>query len=229
MKRRLRTLRRRPRPSSVAERPAAPPVPSSRRSGWRELPFLVVMALVIVIVIKTFVVQAFWIPSESMVPTLKPGDRVLVCRFCYWFDDISRGDVIVFSNPNPTTESARGAIGGFIHWLGQGTGFGSGGQTDYIKRVIGLPGDVVEIKSGTLLVNGQKIPEPYLNSVDPDTRSFGPVTVPPDDLFVMGDNRSHSGDSRFPPGEGLGWVPERTVIGQAFVRIWPPSRVGGVG
>jgi signal peptidase I len=213
----------------VADRPDEVPGQPDRRGGWREIPALLLSAFVIVIIIKTFVVQAFWIPSESMVPTLQPGERILVCRFCYWFDDISRGDVIVFSNPNPSQEPDRGVIGGFVHWLGQGTGLGSGGQTDYVKRVIGLPGDVVEIRTGQLYVNGHHIPEPYLNTVDPDTRSFGPVTVPPGDLFVMGDNRSHSGDSRFPPGQGLGWVPERTVIGQAFVRIWPPSRVGGVG
>ena len=212
----------------MADRPDAAPGEPERTSGWREIPLLLVAALVIVIVIKTFVVQAFWIPSRSMVPTLQPGDRILVCRFCYWVDDISRGDIVVFSDPHPTQEPDRGIIGGFVHWLGQGTGLGTGGQTDYVKRVIGLPGDVIEVKTGTLYVNGHLTPEPYLNPVDPDTRSFGPVTVPPADLFVMGDNRSHSGDSRFPPGQGLGWVPERTVIGQVFVRIWPPSRVGGV-
>ena len=213
----------------MADRPEASPGEPAHKSGWREVPFLVLAAFLIVVVVKTFVVQAFWIPSKSMVPTLQPGDRILVCRFCYWFDDISRGDVIVFSNPHPPQASDLGLIGGFVHWLGQGTGLGSGGQTDYVKRVIGLPGDVIEIKTGKLYLNGQLVPESYLNPVDPDTRSFGPVTVPPDDLFVMGDNRSHSGDSRFPPGQGLGWVPERMVIGQVFVRIWPLSRAGGVG
>jgi signal peptidase I len=227
--RRLRTPRRRPRPSSVADRPDAEPGEPERKSGWREIPILIAVAFVIVIVLKTFVVQAFWIPSRSMVPTLQPGDRILVCRFCYWFDDISRGDIVVFSDPHPTATPSRGLVGGVVHWLGQGTGLGSGGQTDYVKRVIGTPGDVVEIRSGTLYVNGHLVPEPYLNPVDPDTRSYGPVTVPPDDLFVMGDNRSHSGDSRFPPPEGLGWVPERAIIGQVFVRIWPLSRAGGVG
>ena len=213
----------------MADRPDASPGEPAHKSGWREIPLLLLSAFLIVIVVKTFVMQAFWIPSKSMVPTLQPGDRILVCRFCYWFDDISRDDVIVFSNPHPSPVPDPGIIGGFVHWLGQGTGLGSGGQTDYVKRVIGLPGDVIEIKTGKLYVNGQPIPEPYLNPVDPDTRSFGPVTVPPDDLFVMGDNRSHSGDSRFPPGLGLGWVPERVVVGQVFVRIWPLSRAGGVG
>lgn len=213
----------------MVDRPDAEPGAPEGKRGWREFPLLVIAAVFAVIIIKTFVIQAFWIPSGSMIPTLQPGDRVLVCRFCYWFDDISRGDVIVFSNPHPGAVPDRGVVGGFFHWLGQGTGLGSGGQTDYVKRVIGLPGDVIEIRTGTLYVNGQETPEPYLDPVDPDTRSFGPVTVPSGDLFVMGDNRSHSGDSRFPPGQGLGSVPERTVIGQVFVRIWPPSRVGGVG
>jgi signal peptidase I len=223
------TPRRRPRPSSVDDPPVPQPGRPEHRSSWREIPLLVVVALIIVIVIKTFIIQAFWIPSGSMIPTLRPGDRILVCRSCYWFDDISRGDVVVFSNPDPVTEPDRGVVGGFFSWLGRGTGLGSGGQTDFVKRVIGLPGDVIELRDGMLYVNGVRTPEPYLNSADPDTRSFGPVTVPPGDLFVMGDNRSHSGDSRFPPGQGLGWVPERTVIGPAIARIWPPSRVGGVG
>lgn len=213
----------------MADRPDATPGEPESRSSWREFPLLIIGAVIAVIIIKTFVVQAFWIPSSSMETTLRPGDRVIVCRFCYWFDDISRGDVIVFSDPHPNEEAGRGVVAGFLHWLGQGTGFGPAGQTDYVKRVIGLPGDVVEIRSGTLFINGHLTPEPYLDPVDPDTRSFGPVTVPPGDLFVMGDNRSHSGDSRFPPGQGLGWVPERVVIGQVFVRIWPLSRAGGVG
>lgn len=213
----------------MADGPKAPTGEPEHKSFWRGFPLLVLGALLIALIIKTFIVQAFWIPSDSMVPTLKPGDRILVCRFCYWFDDISRGDIVVFSDPHPVAEPGRGAIGGFFHWLGQGTGFGTAGQTDYVKRVIGLPGDVIEIRSGTLYVNGHETPEPYLNPIDPDTRFFGPATVPPGDLFVMGDNRSHSGDSRFPPGQGLGWVPERTVIGQVFVRIWPPSRIGGAG
>jgi signal peptidase I len=192
---------------------------------WRELPVLVLIALVIAILIKTFLVQAFYIPSESMEPTLQRGDRVLVCRVCNHFSDIHRGDVIVFSDPDPAPNEGRGAIGGVLHWLGEGIGVAQPENPDFIKRVIGLPGDTVELNQGRLFVNGGRIDEPYL---DPqiDTRPYGPATVPDGMLFVLGDNRAHSGDSRFDPPEGVGLVPIDKVIGKAFVIVWPPGRWG---
>ena len=153
------------------------------------------------------------------------GDRVLVCRICYRIGDIHHGDVIVFSDPRPSPGQDRGPIGGFLHWLGEGLGVAQPQNEDFIKRVIGLPGDVIELRGGQLYRNGQAIPEPYL---DPhrDTRSYGPVTVPDGMLFVLGDNRLVSGDSRFPPPTGVGLVPEDKVIGKAFVIVWPPGRWG---
>jgi signal peptidase I len=197
------------------------------RRTWRELPVLVLVALVVAIVIKSFFVQAFYIPSASMEPTLRQGDRVLVCRICYRLSDIGRGDVIVFSDPGPSPADS-GAFGAFVRWLGEGIGLAQPQDEDFIKRVIGLPGDVVELRAGELVVNGQPVQEPYL---DPrkDTRSFGPVTVPDGDLFVLGDNRLVSGDSRLTPEEGgVGMVPQGNVIGKAFVMVWPPSRWGGI-
>jgi signal peptidase I len=193
------------------------------RGFWRELPVLIVIALVIAILIKTFLVQAFYIPSQSMEPTLRPGDRVLVCRICTHLTDIHRGDVIVFSDPHPAPDGGRGVIGGFLHWLGEGIGVAQPENPDFIKRVIGLPGDTVEITRGVVFVNGQRLDEPYL---DPqrDDRSFPKETVPDGMLYVLGDNRAHSGDSRFEPPEGLGWVPIDVVIGKAFVTVWPPGR-----
>jgi signal peptidase I len=192
---------------------------------WRELPVLILIALVVAIVIKSFFVQAFYIPSPSMEPTLMRGDRVLVCRICYRIGDIHHGDVIVFSDPHPGPAQHRGVIGGFLHWLGEGLGVAQPENEDFIKRVIGLPGDVIELRDGQLYRNGQAVAEPYL---DPhrDTRSYGPVTVPDGMLFVLGDNRLVSGDSRFPPPTGVGLVPEDKVIGKAFVIVWPPSRWG---
>ena len=208
------------------EQPVAPAATEkSPDRFWRELPLLVLAALVIAILIKTFLIQAFYIPSESMGPTLYQGDRILVCRICLHVGDIQRGDVVVFSNPHPGMPVERGAIGAALHWLGQGIGVAQPEDKDYIKRVIGLPGDVVELHDGELFVNGMQVDEPYLNQ-EIDTTSYGPQQVPDGMLFVLGDNRAHSGDSRFPPPTGLGFVPEDTVIGKAFLIVYPPSRWG---
>jgi signal peptidase I len=198
---------------------------SSKHDGgfWRELPVLIVIALVIAILIKTFLVQAFYIPSESMEPTLLPGDRVLVCRICMHVTDIHRGDVIVFSDPHPAPDGGRGIVGGFVHWLGEGLGVAQPENPDYIKRVIALPGDTVEITKGIVFVNGSKLDEPYLDS-QRDDRSFPKRTIPAGMLYVLGDNRAHSGDSRFERPEGVGLVPIDVVIGEAFVTVWPPGR-----
>ena len=192
---------------------------------WRELPILLLVSLAIAILIKTFLIQAFYIPSISMEPTLEKGDRILVCRICLHTSDINRGDIIVFSDPHPEPGVDRGPVGALLHWLGQGLGVAQPEDKDYIKRVIGLPGDVVELNEGQLYVNSEPVDEPYLDP-EVDTRPFGPVTVPAGMLFVLGDNRAHSGDSRFPPPTGLGYVPEDTVIGKAFVIVYPPSRWG---
>ena len=142
--------------------------------------------------------------------------------------DIERGDVLVFSDPTPDAGSERGLIGGVLHWLGEGIGVAQPEDEDFIKRVGALPGQTWEIRSGELFVDGEAIDEPYLNTPN-DSRSFGPQTVPGDMLLMLGDNRLASGDSRFSPNEGgLGYVPVDTVIGKAFVIMWPPSRAGGV-
>ena len=184
-----------------------------------ELPILVLTALVLALIIKAFLFQAFYIPSGSMEPTLMPGDRVLVNKVPYYFHDPHRGEIIVFENPDPNAQEDRGVVGGFVHWLAQGLGFSTNPDEDFIKRVIGLPGDTVEGKDGYVFVNGTKLDEPYLSQ---KTRPFDEVEVPAGDLFVMGDNRRASNDSRF----GLGFVPISKVVGRAFVKIWPPGRMG---
>jgi signal peptidase I len=183
-----------------------------------ELPGLIIMAFVLALLIKTFLVQAFFIPSGSMEPTLMPGDRVLVEKVLY---HPSRGDIIVFEDPDPGDEPDRGVVGGFLHWLSQGLGFSQPVDEDFIKRVIGVPGDSVELRNGELYVNGSRTAQSYLSG-EPDLRDYGPKKVPPRSLFVLGDNRLNSNDSRF----GLGFVPEDRVVGKAFVVIWPPSRIG---
>ena len=191
-----------------------------RGSFLRELPILFIVALAVAIVLKTFVVQAFFIPSGSMEPTLEPGDRVLVQKVVYGPD---RGDIIVFSDPQGRPGPDRGIVGGFVHWLSSTLGIERPEHEDFIKRVIGLPGETVELRDGRLFVEGALIHEPYLKGAV-DTRDYGPVRVPKGSLFVLGDNRLNSNDSRF----GLGFVPVDKVVGRAFAIVWPPSRAGWI-
>lgn len=170
--------------------------------------------------LKTFVVQAFFIPSGSMEPTLMPGDRVLVSKVLY---HPQRGDIIVFEDPHPGPQPDRGVVGGFLHWLSQGLGFARPADEDFIKRVIGMPGETLEIRDHTVRIDGQSLDEPYLTrAAKLSMGDYGPITVPPDALFVMGDNRGNSNDSR----ASLGFIPLDRVVGHAFVLIWPPSRMG---
>ncbi|MCB2224875.1 MAG: signal peptidase I [Actinobacteria bacterium] len=193
------------------------------RSFWRELPILVLVALVVAVLIKTFLVQAFYIPSGSMEETLMVGDRVMVNKLSYVFGSPQRGDVIVFDNPEHTNGS-ESLLGAITRHVGESLGISSP-DSALIKRVIGVGGDTVEIRNNRVLVNGEAIDEPYLGD-NVDMPDFGPVTVPDGELFVMGDNRSRNGssDSR----HRLGTVPEDGVIGRAFVKVWPPGRWGGL-
>lgn len=185
-----------------------------------ELPGLILMAFALALLIKSTLLQAFWIPTGSMEPTLVPGDRVIVAKVPYYFHDPERGDIIVFEEPDPAKEPERGAWGAITHWLGQGLGFSPPDNPDYIKRVIGEPGDVVSAKGGRVYVNGIRISESYL---EVRTARFPETKVPEGKLFVMGDNRSNSLDSRF----GLGFVPVDRVIGKAVWIIWPVESMGG--
>jgi len=187
-----------------------------------ELPVLIVMAFVLALLIKTFLVQAFYIPSGSMEPTLMPGDRVLVNKVVYRLHDPGRGDIIVFENPHPVPEQHRNPVSAFVNWLTEGLGFTRPPDEDFIKRVIGLPGETVEYRRGAVYIDGERLDEPYLQGLPKDTRAYPPTKVPEGKLFVMGDNRLNSNDSRF----GLGFVPIDKVVGRAFVVIWPPSDVG---
>jgi signal peptidase I len=199
-------------------------------SAWRRFlgstPFLILVALAVAILVKTFVIQAFYIPSESMVPTLEVGDRVFVSKFMFDGGDIARGDVIVFENPNAAELPDRSGISSVLHWLGEGIGLAQPENEDFIKRVIALPGETIEIRRNVVYINGKPLDEPYLTQAARDSTGDYPLhTVPDDALFVMGDNRANSADSRY----GLGFVPLEKVIGKAFVIIWPPSQMGGLG
>src|SRR2546428_13353368 len=153
--------------------------------------------------------------------TLNIGDRVLVNKVVYHIHPPRRGDIIVFSDPHPIAQPHRNIITGFLHWLTDGLGLSRDPNKDFIKRVIGLPGDTGEVVPGKVVVNGNRLREPYLGPAV-SVNDFPPFHVPADSLFVMGDNRGDSNDSR----GTLGPVPLDKVIGRAFVIIWPPSRWG---
>ncbi len=186
---------------------------------FRELPGLILVAFVLALLIKTFLVQAFFIPSASMVPTLEIGDRVLVNKLVYDFGEPQRFDIIVFEDPNAQPDPERGFFDGIWDWFTEGLGFASAQEQDFIKRVIGLPGDELEVREGHLYINGERMREPQ--GVQQDASTYGPVTIEPDKVFVMGDNRANSSDSR----SLLGQIPYEKIVGKAFVLLWPPSRV----
>ena len=172
-------------------------IPAAARTAIVETLDACLFAALLSLVIITFVVQAFYIPSGSMEPTLMIDDRILVAKFLYRFEPVHRGDVIVFRYPlNP--------------------------QRDFVKRVIGLPGDRVQLKDGVVSVDGQPISEKGY-TIKPDFGNYGPVTVPARDFFVLGDNRNNSEDSRF-----FGYVPGGNIIGKAIFIYWPPQRLGFV-
>jgi signal peptidase I len=205
----------------------------------REIPMLIVLALGLSLLIKTFLVQAFYIPSPSMENTLEPGDRVLVNKFSPWFGwQPQRGEIVVFKDPDNwlgTTPPAHenpvlGGLKDVLVFIGL---LPSDDQRDLIKRVIGVPGDKVACcdAHGRVTVNGVPLKETsYLRPGSaPSLQTFA-VTVPPGRLWVMGDNRGNSADSRYhmnDPGDGT--VPISDVVGHAFVLIWPLNRMTGLG
>ncbi|MEV6974249.1 signal peptidase I [Kitasatospora sp. NPDC093806] len=205
------------------------------RSFWKELPILIGIALVLALVIKTFFVQAFSIPSESMQNTLQVGDRVLVDKLTPWFGaEPERGEVVVFHDPGgwladePTKESSNSFVRGVQDVLSFVGLMPSDNEKDLIKRVIAVGGDTVECEGeGPVKVNGVALDEPYVfpGNTPCGTKPFAPVHVPEGSIWVMGDHRADSLDSRFHMDQpGGGTVPVDEVIGRAFVVAWPINR-----
>lgn len=194
---------------------------SSKKGGgsWLEFPIILIVAFALVFFfVRPYVVEAFYIPSESMTPTLEVGDRVLVNKFIYRFTEPERGDIIVFKTPEGLNNAVDGnPVARLIGWF-QGR---RDERQDLIKRVVALPGDAITVRNGRLFVNGERRNEPYLNRELPDQSFFDQTTVPRGKVFVMGDNRSNSRDSRF-----IGPIPKENIEGEAFVRFWPPGRIG---
>jgi signal peptidase I len=205
-----------------------------QRSFWKELPLLIGIALVLALLIKTFLVQAFSIPSDSMNNTLLKGDRVLVDKLTPWFGSTpSRGEVVVFHDPGgwlPENPSPSSNV--VVRGLQKGLSFiglmPSADEKDLIKRVIGVGGDTVSCKgTGPLMVNGKALQEPYIYPGNTACSPEVPFTVhvPKGRIWVMGDHRQDSLDSRFHttlPGGGT--VPTSDVVGRAVVVAWPVTR-----
>ncbi len=168
-----------------------------RKAGVAELILTAVVAFVLVFgFVRPYVVEAYRIPTESMVPTLEVGDRVLANKFVYRFTEPERRDIVVFDSINEDDDQTL------------------------IKRVVGVAGDEIQVQSGVLYVNGEEQEEPYLNDADQSRGFYGPTMVPEGHIFVMGDNRGNSADSRV-----FGPLPLENLKGEAFMRFWPVSKI----
>jgi signal peptidase I len=155
-----------------------------------------VMAVILAAFIMTFIARSFSVEGNSMEPTLRSGERLLVDELTYRFRPARRGEIVVLRFPaNP--------------------------RMRFIKRIIGLPGDGILIQAGRVILNGRPLEEGYLS--EPVEGEYGPYVVPPGAYFVLGDNRNHSEDSRYP---AVGYVPQRLIVGRAILRYWPPTRIG---
>lgn len=186
-----------------------------KKSFLYEIIEVVVIAALLAIVIRTFLIQAFVIPSGSMIPTLLIEDRLLVSKVSFIIQPPQRGDIMVFKPPaaahippeNSITNAARRVVG-----LPED-------PPAFIKRVIGLPGEEVRVHDGKVYINGKPLEEPYI--AEPPDYEMAPVNVPSDSYFMMGDNRNNSADSHI-----WGFLPKKNIIGKAVIRFWPLNRMG---
>jgi signal peptidase I len=195
-------------PPEDASEPTSPilpitpaPAPPARWRAWWDNIQLLVVALILALLIRTFVAEPRFIPSDSMVPTLQVGDRLVIEKLSYHFHPPQAGDIVVFDPPPQ------------LQLLGYAK------DQAFIKRVIGTPGQTIQIANGTVYVNQQPRREPYI--AEPPEYNWGPQLVPEGAVFVMGDNRNNSNDSHV-----WGFLPQTNIIGRAWIRFWTPERIG---
>jgi signal peptidase I len=203
--------------TQLSERAEAGPVRRAE-SPWRfvrETAVLIGTAVLIAFLVKTFVAQAFYIPSGSMLPQLQVDDRVVVSKLSYRLHEPRRGDIVVFDEPGHRLSDDSPLPERVGRGLLQSIGLAAPSTDEYIKRVIALPGERVEARGGHVYVNGRRVVEPYLPR-GLRTGDFPPQVVEEGRLWVMGDNRGNSTDSRV-----FGTIPESDVVGRAVVRVWP--------
>ncbi len=180
------------------------PAPAAKHGRTRrtiiEWGAVLVVAVLAALLLRTFVIQPYFIPSGSMEPTLQINDKVLVDKLSYHLHGVHRGDVVVFKKPPD---------------------FNDPGVTDLIKRVVGLPGETISGRGGEIYINGHLLAQPWLPKKYYYTAPFAPIHIPSGQYFVMGDNRGNSEDSRF-----IGTIPRNLIIGRAFLIVWPIGRIG---
>ncbi|MEM7714342.1 MAG: signal peptidase I [Cyanobacteria bacterium P01_A01_bin.68] len=177
--------------------------PSKAWRSLRENLILITIALVLAFFIRTFIAEPRYIPSDSMLPTLETGDRLVIEKISYRFTSPKFGDIVVFQPPPEL----------------QRRGYSQ--DQAFIKRIIGTPGDTLKIDDGKVYLNGNILQEDYIK--EPPLQAFQLVRVPPNQYFMMGDNRNDSNDSRY-----WGFLPKKNMIGKAIFRFWPPGRIGGI-
>lgn len=201
-------------PNSTDRPPSVPAnsekSPKQTENPWTEALKTIGLSLVLALGIRHFVAEARYIPSESMVPTLEVNDRLIVEKISYLFNPPQRGDIIVFMPPDAAGQACLGlqSPNGKI-------------KDAFIKRIVGLPGETLQVNNGQVYVNDQPLQESYINA--PPNYQWGPEVVPTNSYLVLGDNRNNSCDGHF-----WGFVPKENIIGRAVFRFWPPGRVGGI-
>ncbi len=193
------TVKQQKSAASVAPKPVA--APRAKWRGWWENVQLLAIALVLALLLRTFVAEPRFIPSDSMVPTLQVGDRLVIEKVSYRLRSPQRGEIVVFDPPQQLQQ------------------YGYGKDQAFIKRVIGLPGQTVRVAEGTVYVDDQPLKEPYI--AEPPEYAWGPYQVPAGEFFVMGDNRNNSNDSHI-----WGFLPQENIIGRAWLRFWRLDRIG---